>query len=158
MRLLWFYHEKNLFSLGHFQILLLRIVILFSSNQTEFNTPEYNRQLCLLALENEIFLPRKQYSFHLYQFSDYFCFAKVLGNHSWKLKSTLQGCLQSLCLAQAKGSGFGPLCKPKKITVALKQQCFCSENYTVILLHAISHGAEVNKKFSLPMVIRKCKF
>lgn len=140
MRFLWLYHEKKLFSLGHFQILLLRIVILFSSNQTEFNTPEYNR-LCFLALENGMFIHRKLYSFHFYQFSDYFCFTKVLGNHSWKLKSTLQGCLQSFCLAQAKGSGFGSLCKPKKITVALKQQCFCSENYMVILLHSVSHGA-----------------
>lgn len=32
--------RKKLFSLGYFLILLLRIVILFSGKQSEFNTPE----------------------------------------------------------------------------------------------------------------------
>lgn len=71
--------RKKLFSLGHFLILLLRIVILFSGKQSEFNTHE--EMTLLLGIGNEMFIPRKLYSFHFYQFSEYFCFTKVLGNH-----------------------------------------------------------------------------
>lgn len=93
-------------TLGHIPILWFWIVILFSSNQPEFDTCEYDRPLHSLTRKN-MFIP-------LLPVLRLLLLHQSLRKSFMKLKSAPWGCLWRFCSAQAKVSWSSSSCKFEK--------------------------------------------